>query len=87
MQCRVCVLFMQDGMSPLFAATVNGHTDIVDLLVRAGADVHLSTTEVLPLYKVVSVSHSMLHLLFMCHDMRLAVILSLVYRLANSTYV
>ena len=37
---------VQDGFSPLYAASHNGHTDVVDLLVRAGADVHLATTEV-----------------------------------------
>ena len=37
---------VQDGISPLYAASHNGHTDVVDLLVRAGADVHLTTTEV-----------------------------------------
>ena len=37
---------IQNGISPLYAASQNGHTDVVDLLVRAGADVHLATTEV-----------------------------------------
>ena len=37
---------IQDGVSPLCVACVYGHTDVVDLLVRAGADVHLATTEV-----------------------------------------
>ena len=37
---------VQDGFSPLHVASQNGHTDVVDLLVRAGADVHLATTEV-----------------------------------------
>ena len=31
---------VQDGDSPLFMASQNGHTDIVDLLLKAGADVH-----------------------------------------------
>ena len=30
----------QDGISPLYVASQEGHTEIVDLLVRAGADVH-----------------------------------------------
>ena len=38
---------IQDGVSPLCVACVYGHTDVVDLLVRAGADVHLATTEVI----------------------------------------
>ena len=37
---------VQDGISPLYAASQKGHTDVVDLLVRAGADVHLATTKV-----------------------------------------
>ena len=28
----------QDGWSPLYAASKEGHTDVVDLLVQAGAD-------------------------------------------------
>ena len=40
-----CVL-MQDGLSPVYAASGNGHTEVVDLLVQAGADIHLATTEV-----------------------------------------
>ena len=41
-----CCCQTQDGFSPVFAASQNGHTDIVDLLVQAGADIHLATTEV-----------------------------------------
>ena len=37
---------VQAGVSPLYVASQNGHTDVVDLLVRAGADVHLATSEV-----------------------------------------
>ena len=37
---------VQDGVSPLYVASQNGHTDVVDLLVKAGADVPLTTTEV-----------------------------------------
>ena len=40
------LLSTQDGLSPVFAASHNGHTDVVDLLVQAGADIHLATTEV-----------------------------------------
>ena len=39
-------LTVQDGYSPLYAASENGHTEIVDLLVRAGADVNQATTQV-----------------------------------------
>ena len=37
---------VQDGFSPVFVASQNGHTEVVDLLVQAGADIHLATTEV-----------------------------------------
>ena len=40
------VLFVQDGLSPVYAASHEGHTDVVDLLVQAGADIHLAETEV-----------------------------------------
>ena len=40
---------VQDGASPLYVASHNGHTDIVDLLLKTGADVH-QTNKVLPLY-------------------------------------
>ena len=40
---------VQNGVSPLFMASQNGHTDIVDLLLKAGADVH-QMAKVLPLY-------------------------------------
>ena len=40
------LLFAQGGHSPVFAASQNGHMDVVDLLVQAGADIHLATTEV-----------------------------------------
>ena len=36
---------VQGGFSPLFAASQEGHTDVVDILVKAGADVS-QTTEV-----------------------------------------
>ena len=37
---------MQDGISPMYAASHEGHTEVVGLLVQAGADVHLATTKV-----------------------------------------
>ena len=37
---------MQDGFSALFVASQEGHTDVVDILVEAGADVNQATTEV-----------------------------------------
>ena len=38
---------VQYGASPLFMASQNGHTDIVDLLLKAGADVHQTYTVLL----------------------------------------
>ena len=40
---------VQDGFSPLYVASQNGHTDVVDLLLKAGADIH-QMAKVLPLY-------------------------------------
>ena len=37
---------MQNGISPVYAASQNGHTEVVDLLVQAGADIHLATIKV-----------------------------------------
>ena len=37
---------LQRGFSPLHAASQNGHTDVVDLLVKAGAEIDMATTEV-----------------------------------------
>ena len=39
-------LTLQDGVSPLYAASVYGHSDVVDILLKAGADVHQATTKV-----------------------------------------
>ena len=41
-----CCCQTQDGASPVYAASQNGHTEVVDLLVQAGADIHLATTKV-----------------------------------------
>ena len=35
---------IQDGVSPVYVASKHGHTEVVDLLVQAGADIHLATT-------------------------------------------
>ena len=37
---------MQDGTSPVYIASQNGHTDVVDLLVQAGAEINLAETVV-----------------------------------------
>ena len=39
-------LCLQNGASPLFIASEEGHTDVVDILIKAGADIHQATTEV-----------------------------------------
>ena len=41
-----CCCQTQDGASPVYVASENGHTEVVDLLVQAGADINLATTEV-----------------------------------------
>ena len=37
-------LSLQRGHSPVYTASKNGHTEVVDLLVQAGADIYLATT-------------------------------------------
>ena len=39
-------LTLQDGVSPLYIASGYGHSDVVDILLKAGADVHQATTKV-----------------------------------------
>ena len=39
-------LTVQNGSSPLYVASEKGHTEVVDVLVKAGADVHQATTKV-----------------------------------------
>ena len=42
-----CFFQTQKGVSPVFIASLEGHTEVVDLLVQAGANIHLATnTEV-----------------------------------------
>ena len=41
-----CCCQTQDGFSPVSVASQNGHTEVVDLLVQAGADIHLASTKV-----------------------------------------
>ena len=38
------LLCIQNGGSPLYAASQEGHTDVVDILLRKGADVNQTTT-------------------------------------------
>ena len=49
-------LCLQNGSSPVYVASENGHTDVVDLLVQAGADIHLADPEVYTLIRTVSSS-------------------------------
>ena len=37
----------QGGFTPVYAASEMGQTDIVDLLIKAGANIHLASTEVI----------------------------------------
>ena len=46
-QCNHCTFistcyFTQDGATPLYVASQNGHSDIVNILIRNGADVDLA---------------------------------------------
>ena len=50
-------LAVQGGVSPLYMASKNGHTEIVDLLVRAGADVNQANKVRIVLVPLVSVCH------------------------------
>ena len=45
---------VQNGASPLFIASQNGHTDIVDLLLKAGADVHKTRKVFRPVHMLLS---------------------------------
>ena len=39
-------MYIQDGLSPVYIASQKGHTDVVDVLVKAGADVHQACSRV-----------------------------------------
>ena len=43
----------QNGCSPLYVASEMGHTDVVDILLRSGADVHQTAIKV-RIYAVIS---------------------------------
>ena len=40
-----CARQTQNGASPVYAASRKGHTEVLDILVQAGADIHLATTD------------------------------------------
>ena len=42
---KFCYCQTQDGYSPVYVASQEGHTEVVDLLVQAGADINLATTD------------------------------------------
>ena len=42
LQSHDIIPFTQDGATLLFIASQNGHSDIVNVLIRCGADVHLA---------------------------------------------
>ena len=51
------ILFtVQDGVGPLYVASQEGHTDIVDLLLKAGADVHQAKKVFRPVHLLLSTS-------------------------------
>ena len=41
-----CWFNEQEGFSPVYAASQEGHTSTVDLLIEAGAKVHVASTKV-----------------------------------------
>ena len=69
--------FMQDGVSPVYAASKKGHTEVVDLLVQAGADIHQATTKVHVSTHTVSssvaavVETNVIHNIFVVYDLHL----------------
>ena len=40
-----CCFQTQNGASPVYVASMQGHTEVVDLLVQAEADINLATTD------------------------------------------
>ena len=39
---HVIIPLTQDGVTPLFMASCNGHSDVVNILIRNGADINLA---------------------------------------------
>ena len=62
-------LTVQDGLSPVYVASECGHTDVVDVLVKAGADVNQPCTKVhmsVVLKKVLLCNHPLFVSLLKC---------------------
>ena len=45
-ECLISSLTVQGGLSPVYIASEFGYTDVVDALVKAGADVNQAMTKV-----------------------------------------
>ena len=45
-ECLISSLAVQNGTSPLYVASQEGHSEVVDVLVKAGADVNQAWTKV-----------------------------------------
>ena len=61
-------LFLQGGFSPLYVASQEGHTDVVDILLKSGADVHQTIIKVC-IYAVISLIYacSLVHRIHLPH--------------------
>ena len=42
LSCYLCIVISQDGATPLWMASQNGHSSIVDLLLRHGGDPNIA---------------------------------------------
>ena len=62
---------LQNGVSPVFIASCEGHTDVVDVLVKAGADVNKAKTTVRQTFYTNFASK---HFLFTSHSIALIIV-------------
>ena len=56
-------------MDPLYIASQYGHKDVVDLLMNAGADIHITQLEV---YLFSKMDMKLQHSIFTCHSMAMS---------------